>query len=100
MESTSSTAVTAPRSPPVALAPRRSSILFIGEGTIERPEAEHPAKTATALTLAVWLAAAALGVWGWRAGQIGHSRLTGRMWSTPLDLAVGLGIVAPKVAFH
>jgi hypothetical protein len=57
-------------------------------------------KTATALTLSVWLAVAALGLWGWRAGQIGHSRLTGRLLSTALDLAVGLGIVALKVAFH
>jgi hypothetical protein len=56
--------------------------------------------TATALLLAVWLAVAALGVWGWRAGVMGHSRLTGRLWSTALDLAVGLGIVALKVAFH
>jgi hypothetical protein len=57
-------------------------------------------KTATALMLAVWLAVAALGVWGWRAGEMGHSRLIGRLWSTALDLAVGLGIVALKVAFH
>jgi hypothetical protein len=57
-------------------------------------------KTATALTLSVWLAVVALGGWGWSAGQIGHSRLIGRVWSTALDLAVGLGIVALKVAFH
>jgi hypothetical protein len=57
-------------------------------------------RTSTALMLAVWLAVAALGVWGWRAGVMGHSRLTGRLWSTALDLAVGLGIVALKVAFH
>jgi hypothetical protein len=57
-------------------------------------------ETATAILLAMWLAVAALGVWGWTAGQIGHTRLTGRVWSTALDLAVGLGIVALKVAFH
>ena len=64
---------------------------FAGLGLIE---------TTTAITVAVWLAVAALGIWGWRAGQIGHSRLAGRLWSTALDLAVGLGIVALKVAFH
>ena len=57
-------------------------------------------ETATAIVLAMWLAVAALGVWGWSAGQIGHSRLTSRLWSTALDLAVGLGIVVLKVAFH
>jgi hypothetical protein len=53
-----------------------------------------------AIVLAMWLAVAALGVWGWTAGQIGHRRLIGRLWSTALDLAVGLGIVPPKIAFH
>jgi hypothetical protein len=57
-------------------------------------------KTATAIVLAMWLAVAALGVWGWTAGQIGHRRLIGRLWSTALDLAVGLGIVTLKIAFH
>ena len=46
------------------------------------------------------LAVAALGVWGWRAGQIGHSRVIGRLWSTALDLAVGLVIVGLEVAFR
>ena len=57
-------------------------------------------KTATAIVLAMWLAVAALGVWGWTAGQIGHRRLIGRLWTTALDLAVGLGIVMLKIAFH
>ena len=57
-------------------------------------------KTSTAIMLAMWLAVAALAVWGWRAGQIGQGRMIGRLWSTALDLAVGLGIVALKVAFH
>jgi hypothetical protein len=57
-------------------------------------------ETATAIALAMWLAVAALGVWGWRAGQIGHSRVIGRLWSTALDLAVGLVIVGLEVAFR
>jgi hypothetical protein len=57
-------------------------------------------KTATAIVAAMWLAVAALAVWGWRAGQIGHSRMIGRLGSTVLDLAVGFGIVVLKVAFH
>jgi hypothetical protein len=57
-------------------------------------------KTATAIVLSMWLCVAALGIWGWRAGQIGHSRMLARLLSTALDVAVGLVIVALKVAFH
>jgi len=57
-------------------------------------------KTATAIVVAMWLAVAALAAWGWRAGQISPGRLPGRLLSTALDLAVGLGIVTLKVAFH
>jgi hypothetical protein len=56
--------------------------------------------TADAFALAIGLSVAALGVWGWSAGRMGHASLRHRLWSTALDVAVGLGIVALKVAFH
>ena len=57
-------------------------------------------RTAVAVSLSTWLAVVALGVWGWLAGVIGHDRLPGRLWSCARSLAVGLAIVALKVAFH
>jgi small-conductance mechanosensitive channel len=56
--------------------------------------------TAVAVSLSTWLAVAALGFWGWLAGVIGHDRLPGRLWVAARSLAVGLAIVALKVAFH
>jgi len=56
--------------------------------------------TAVAVSASTWLAVVALGVWGWMAGVMGHDRLPGRLWSCARSLAVGLAIVALKVAFH
>jgi hypothetical protein len=56
--------------------------------------------TAVAVSLSIWLAVVGLGVWGWTAGVIGHDRLPGRLWSAARSLALGLAIVALKVAFH
>jgi small-conductance mechanosensitive channel len=56
--------------------------------------------TAAAVFASTWLAVAALGVWGWMAGVMGHDRLPGRLWSSARSVAVGLAIVALKVAFH
>ena len=56
--------------------------------------------TAAAVSVSMWLAVAALGVWGWMAGVMGHDRLPGRLWYGALSLAVGLAIVALKVVFH
>jgi hypothetical protein len=56
--------------------------------------------TAVAVSLSTWLAVAALGVWGWTAGVIGHDRLRGRLWFAARSVALGLVIVALMVAFH
>src|SRR5207244_1226383 len=56
--------------------------------------------TETAIALATWLSLAALAVWGWTAGRIANSSMSRRLWSTGLDVVVGLGIVALKVVFH
>ncbi len=57
-------------------------------------------ETADAILLAMWLSVAALAVWGWTAGRIGHSSKGRRLLSTALDVTVGVAIVALKVAFH
>lgn len=56
--------------------------------------------TSTAIAISVWLAVAGLGLAGWRAAQIGHASLVGKLLSTAVNFAVGMGIVGLKVAFH
>src|SRR3954447_16494526 len=57
-------------------------------------------RTSTAVMFSMWLAVAALGLFGWRAAGINQAPLRKRLLTTALNLLVGLTIVLLKAAFH